>query len=143
LLERIDRLLAPDEQRHDHIGEDYDVAQRQDRINIFSAFVPGLSDLAHGLFSFADVQGSIFATFVPRFGCPRYSPPLRANPCQTMGVAASIVPPHSRRIQESAANSSSIVHPAWGLWFPNPPMWCCAFTRASVASMQHPRRTSR
>ena len=30
-----------------------------------------------------------------------------------MGAAASIVPPHSRRLKESAANSSSIVHPAW------------------------------
>ncbi len=32
LFERTDRLLAADEQRHDHMGEDDDVAQRQDRI---------------------------------------------------------------------------------------------------------------
>ncbi len=31
LLERVDRLLAPDEQRDDHVGEDDDVAQRQHR----------------------------------------------------------------------------------------------------------------
>ena len=29
LLERPDRFLATDEQRHDHVGEDHDVAQRQ------------------------------------------------------------------------------------------------------------------
>jgi hypothetical protein len=32
LFERTDRLLAADEQRHDHVGKDDDVAQRQDRI---------------------------------------------------------------------------------------------------------------
>ena len=32
-FERLDRLLAADEQRHDHAGEDDDVAQRQNRVN--------------------------------------------------------------------------------------------------------------
>ena len=31
LFERADRLLASDEQRHDHVRKDHDVAQRQDR----------------------------------------------------------------------------------------------------------------
>ena len=31
LFERLDRLLAADEERHDHVREDDDVAQRQDR----------------------------------------------------------------------------------------------------------------
>ena len=33
LFERLDRLLAADEQRHDHVREDDDVAQRQHRIS--------------------------------------------------------------------------------------------------------------
>ncbi len=37
LFERLDRLLAPDEERHDHVREDDDVAQRQHRIG------PGLA----------------------------------------------------------------------------------------------------
>ena len=37
LFERLDRLLAADEQRHDHVREDDDVAQRQHRIG------PGLA----------------------------------------------------------------------------------------------------
>src|SRR5262249_56416410 len=32
LFERSDRFFAPDEQRHDHVREDDDVAQRQHRI---------------------------------------------------------------------------------------------------------------
>ena len=32
LFERLDRLLAPDEQRHDHVREDHDVAQRKNRV---------------------------------------------------------------------------------------------------------------
>jgi hypothetical protein len=32
VLERADRLLAPDEQGHDHVRKDHDIAQRQDRI---------------------------------------------------------------------------------------------------------------
>ncbi len=32
LLERTDRFLAADEERHDHVREDHDVAQRQDRV---------------------------------------------------------------------------------------------------------------
>ena len=31
LVERVDRLLAPDEERHHHVREDDDVAQRQQR----------------------------------------------------------------------------------------------------------------
>jgi len=34
LFQRTDRLLAPDEQRHDVVWEDDDVAQRQDREQI-------------------------------------------------------------------------------------------------------------
>ena len=37
LLERVDRLFTPDEQRHDHVREHDDVAQRQDRIKRPSA----------------------------------------------------------------------------------------------------------
>src|SRR5262249_19570013 len=37
LFERLDRFLASDEQRHDHVREDDDVAQRQHRIG------PGLA----------------------------------------------------------------------------------------------------
>ena len=32
LFQRLDRLLAADEERHDHVREDHDVAQRQNRI---------------------------------------------------------------------------------------------------------------
>ena len=49
LFERVDRLLAPDEQRHDHVRKDDDVAQRQDRIDLLAALVLGLLGLAHGL----------------------------------------------------------------------------------------------
>ena len=35
-LERADRLLAADEERHDHVREDDDVAQRQDRKDALS-----------------------------------------------------------------------------------------------------------
>ena len=31
-FQRLDRLLAPDEERNDHVGEDDDIPQRQDRI---------------------------------------------------------------------------------------------------------------
>ena len=34
LFERLDRLLAPDEERHDHVREDNDVPQRQHRIGL-------------------------------------------------------------------------------------------------------------
>ncbi len=30
LVQRLNRLLAADEQRHDHVGENHDIAQRQD-----------------------------------------------------------------------------------------------------------------
>ena len=32
VFERADGFLAADEQRHDHVGEHHDVAQRQDRV---------------------------------------------------------------------------------------------------------------
>ena len=41
LFEGGDRLLAPDEQRHDHVGEDDNVAERQDRIKLRGAFLDG------------------------------------------------------------------------------------------------------
>src|SRR5262249_27249595 len=94
LLERIDRLLAPDEQRHDHIGEDDDVAQRQDRIDIFAAFVPGLSDLAHGL-SLSPVCGALssqpsYHALAAR-GIPLPYEPTLEN---SHGAATSMLPPH-------------------------------------------------
>src|SRR5262249_32477938 len=50
LFEGIDRLLPPDEQRHDHVGKHDDVAQRQDRISLPTAtpFL-ALCAVAHGL----------------------------------------------------------------------------------------------
>src|SRR5437773_1147961 len=51
-LERADRLLAADEQRHDHVREHYDVAKRQHRIRMAFAVNdrwPRFWD-GHGLF---------------------------------------------------------------------------------------------
>ena len=63
LFERLDRLLAPDEQRHDHVREYDDVAQRQHRIG------PG----------FARGQGGRgFAMVIAR--PPRFVVPLARNP---------------------------------------------------------------
>jgi hypothetical protein len=45
VLERADRLLAADEQRHDHMREDHDVPQGQDRIK------GGMGRACHGISS--------------------------------------------------------------------------------------------
>ncbi|MNT23802.1 hypothetical protein D3C72_1592400 [compost metagenome] len=37
LFERLDRLLAADEQRHDHAGENDDIAQRENWVNAIPA----------------------------------------------------------------------------------------------------------
>ena len=37
LFEGIDRFIAPDEQRHDHVREYNDIAQRQDRKKLLTA----------------------------------------------------------------------------------------------------------
>ena len=39
LFPRPDGFFAPDEQRHDHVGEDHDVAQRQDGIGRAERFL--------------------------------------------------------------------------------------------------------
>ena len=48
LFERADRLLAADEQRHDHVRENDDVAQRQNRIGVDGAGADGLAITGHG-----------------------------------------------------------------------------------------------
>ena len=51
LFERLDRLLAADEERNDHVREDHDVAQRQHRIGAAFAGVSGrlwLGGTCHG-----------------------------------------------------------------------------------------------
>ena len=53
LLERADRFLAPDEQRHDHVGEDDDVAQRQDGKH------GGLGRFDHSTFTERDARAGV------------------------------------------------------------------------------------
>src|SRR5581483_1828737 len=61
LFEGVDRLLASNEERDDHVRKDDDVAQRQDRIDLFSALVSGLFRVAHGL-SLSPISGFSSAT---------------------------------------------------------------------------------
>src|SRR5690606_21924731 len=58
-LERIDRALTADEQRHDHVGEHHNVAQRQDREHFpASPFLPGHFFFAHGVTAFSLRHGT-------------------------------------------------------------------------------------
>ena len=90
LFERIDRLLAADEQRHDHVRKDHDVAQRQrpDRSLLPPLSLPCLW--------FAHVSRSLSpmfrATYCTRLIWPRE--PRRAR--NTQVVAATRQPTQSR-----------------------------------------------
>src|SRR5690606_2940087 len=58
LLERADRLLAADEERHDHVREDDDVAQRQDGERTVAARQSNLLGFGHfRLFPFVTAPG--------------------------------------------------------------------------------------
>ena len=48
LLESANRLLAADEQRHDHVRKNHDVAQRKNRISVDGAGADGLAIAGHG-----------------------------------------------------------------------------------------------
>ncbi len=67
LFERVDGLLAADEQRHDHVREDYDIAQRQDRIKLFCrrCLVFGCFELAHLLFPLRPRTPSRYSAAAP------------------------------------------------------------------------------
>ena len=47
LFESANRFLAADEKRHDHVRENHDVAERQDRIGVDRAGASGLALLGH------------------------------------------------------------------------------------------------
>ena len=86
-FERVDRLLAADEQRHDHVRKDDDVAQRQDRIGLFAALFLALLWFAHVSLVLRAISGLTARALIWPSGPDSYTPP---------SVAAAQHPTQSR-----------------------------------------------